>query len=409
MKKIIVFICVIGLVCGISFGVYTLMNNKEDFKALENSIASSMKLIENSNKKYIEKVTAEDDEWKVILETMQIEENETWDALLEEEAVGNNEEIANAIKEMYIVGVGDSVFLSAIDELKKEFPNSVLDGKVSRSLTLGLPILKQLKSEGKLGDHIILGLATNGDFREDKCRELMSIVGDRTVYWVNAVGADDPNFNRKFAEFASKYPNIKIVRWDRASSNHPEYFYKDGIHIRDAGIDAYAKVVYDTIYKDNIKLNANSKNEMLESHIEETNKRTSFYGNDLLINSFDLISKEFDNSIFNVKRDYTFDELYNDLKEKVDNGTLEYKLVFVFDSSFKITREEYEKIIALCSGHEIYVVNVSIDNLVLSETATVIDLYSKLEKRKDYIMSDNIHLTNNGNKYLVKSLEDIVK
>ena len=50
-------------------------------------------------------------------------------------------------------------------------------------------------------------------------KELMEIVEDRDVYWVSAVGADDPQFNDRFAEFAKDYKNIHIVEWDKAAKN----------------------------------------------------------------------------------------------------------------------------------------------------------------------------------------------
>ena len=78
----------------------------------------------------------------------------------------------------------------------------------------------------------------------------MKLLGDREVYWVNAVGADDPKFNDKFENFAKNYSNIHIVDWKEATKNHPEYFYPDGIHVKGKGIKAYANLVYQTIYND---------------------------------------------------------------------------------------------------------------------------------------------------------------
>ena len=345
MKKIIGVLIIISLAI-IGIGIYLFTNDNNNIN-IEKSIVSNIEKIEESNKKYLETKENEDEEWKLILETMEIEEDETWNILMDTD-LGEDTTIAEQIKNMPIVGVGDSVFLSAMDELKKVFPNSNFDGKVSRALSGGLPILRELKNQGKLSNTIILGLSTNGFFDEKKCLELMSIVEERNVFWISSVGADDPTFNRKFALFAKNYPNIRIVRWDRKASNHPEYFYKDGIHIKGQGINAYVEVVYETIYKDSLKLNINSKQEMLTTHQEEISERTAFYGNDLLINTYPRLNKEFTKAIYNIKRDYTFEELYNDLKEKVDNNDLEYKLVLVFDKNSNITESDYEKIIELC-------------------------------------------------------------
>ncbi len=66
----------------------------------------------------------------------------------------------------------------------------------------------------------------------------MDIVSDRTVYWLNSVGLDDPSYNAEFAEFAKNYSNIHIIDWEATSSGHSEYFYKDGTHLKPAGIKA---------------------------------------------------------------------------------------------------------------------------------------------------------------------------
>ena len=81
----------------------------------------------------------------------------------------------------------------------------------------------------------------------------MEIIGDRQLYWVNAVGADDPTFNAKFKEFAKDYSNIHIVEWDVASKNHPEYFYADGIHTKNEGMKKYAETIYKAVYEDYLK------------------------------------------------------------------------------------------------------------------------------------------------------------
>lgn len=85
----------------------------------------------------------------------------------------------------------------------------------------------------------------------------MDILGDRKIYWVDAVLADDPSFNENFANYVSnKYPNIHIVKWEEASKDHPEYFYADGIHLKsEEAINAYSNLIYDAIYNDYLNQN----------------------------------------------------------------------------------------------------------------------------------------------------------
>ncbi|MBR3324699.1 MAG: hypothetical protein IKG14_01450 [Clostridia bacterium] len=159
-------------------------------------------------------------------------------------------EIAEKVKQLPVVGVGDSVILAAAEGLYKVFPNGYFDGKVSRSMIGGEEVLTNLKNEGKLGNIVILALANNSDYFEWRIDRIMNILGDRQVYWVTAVLADDPEFNNKFRGYASDHSNIHIVEWEEKSKNHPEYFYGDGIHVMGDGIDAYANIIYEAIYED---------------------------------------------------------------------------------------------------------------------------------------------------------------
>ena len=159
-------------------------------------------------------------------------------------------EIAEKIKLMPVVGVGDSVLLGASEGLYKVFPNGYFDGKVSRSMIGGEEVLQKLKDEGKLGNVVILALANNSDYFEWRIDRIMNVVGDRQIYWITAVLADDPQFNEKFRGYASKHPNIHIVEWEEKSKSHPEYFYGDGIHLKGDGIDAYANTIYEAIFND---------------------------------------------------------------------------------------------------------------------------------------------------------------
>ena len=49
-------------------------------------------------------------------------------------------------------------------------------------------------------------------------------------------------------EISNKYPNVHIIKWEESSKDHPEYFYADGIHLKEKGQAAYANAIYDTIY-----------------------------------------------------------------------------------------------------------------------------------------------------------------
>ncbi len=217
--------------------VITAKDYTTEMKELEGKLNENEKIIEEKNQEYLDSVNDKQQEVNAMLESMKAEDRE-----LEES------EIEEIINELPVVGIGDSVLLGTVDELYKKFPNGYFDGKVSRSIVGAEPLLNELKSQGKLSDTLILALGNNGDYSDRTCQGLMDIVGDREIYWVDAVGADDPKFNERFKEFAKDYPNIHIVEWEETSKSHPEYFYADGIHLKEDGPKAYADTIYNAIF-----------------------------------------------------------------------------------------------------------------------------------------------------------------
>ena len=218
--------------------VYLGVQDKaEEMKELENKLNENLKKVEEKEKTITNQQPVKEEEPPVTKQ---------------EEPVTNQEstpiEITDSVSEIPVVGIGDSVMLGAIDALYEKFPNGYFDGKVSRTILEAEDLIEELKNKGALGDTLILALANNGDYRDWICEELMEYVGDRQVYWITAVLADDPEFNTKFSEFAKNYPNIHIVDWEAASKDHPEYFYADGIHLKENGMYAYAEVIYNAIY-----------------------------------------------------------------------------------------------------------------------------------------------------------------
>lgn len=227
---IITILIIIGSIILISTKDYS-----KEIKELEDKLNKNSKITNKKNDEYIKKEDVKEE----VKEEVNIDE---------------------MVRNISVVGVGDSVLLGTADELYNRFPNGYFDGKVSRTIRGAEEVLINLKNEGRLADTLILALANNGDYSDRINDELMEIVGDREIYWVNAVGADDPEFNSRFEEYAKKYPNIHIVKWDEAAANHPEYFYADGIHVKGDGITAYVDTIYNAIYNEYSKKYKQQKN-----------------------------------------------------------------------------------------------------------------------------------------------------
>lgn len=361
----------------ISFGAFIFINEKDntkELKELESKLDENLKIIEEKNQEYLNNLNVSKDEWNKTLESLEV----------------NEEEIANIVSNLPVVGIGDSVLLGAIDGLYQKFPNGYFDGKVSRTIVKAEDIIIDLKNQGKLPDTLILALANNGDYSDYINRGLMEIVGNRQVYWVTAVLADDPAFNDRFREFAKNYPNVHIVEWEEASKNHPEYFYADGIHVKEEGVPAYAQVIYDAIYNNYLAEYENKKQEKIREHENELKNNIAFYGNDILVSSFNAIYDKFSNASFNVKVDYDFISLKNDLQSKIDNDSLEYKLIFLFDEKANLDKSNYQDLINLLKNHEIYIVNISNNKLSFNnDNVKVIDFYEKIKDNTQKITINN--------------------
>ena len=157
-------------------------DNTAEMKELEEKLNGNLEDIEARNIEYLKKLNEEQDAWNQMLANMEMEE----------------EEIANIVTNLPIVGVGDSVMLGTANELYETFPNGYFDGKVSRSIVGGKEVLSNLISEGRLGNTVVLALANNGDYSSYLNDTLMELLGEREIFWIDAVNADDPKFNDQF-------------------------------------------------------------------------------------------------------------------------------------------------------------------------------------------------------------------
>ena len=244
LKVLIAGIIIIGCILVIIEKDYSA-----DMKELESVLNQNSQIAEQRNKSNERQSIS-----PVVETTEEIQEDNTIQEIQaiapEEETTIDDATIAEKVKQLPVVGVGDSVLLAADKGLHKNFPNGYFDGKVSRSMIDGEEVLKNLKNQGRLGKVVILALANNSDYFEWRIDRIMNVLGDRQIYWVTAVKADDPKFNEKFRGYASKHANIHIVDWEASSKSHPEYFYGDGIHVKGDGINAYADLIYEAIYND---------------------------------------------------------------------------------------------------------------------------------------------------------------
>ena len=375
------------------YGLYRFIISKDytsDMKKLEDDLKENSKLIEEKQKEYLEKMKNEEDEWEKLLNDMDASE----------------EKLKNVVKNLRIVGVGDSVMELAVRDLYKTFPNGYFDAVVNRTDHSLYNILKNLKDKGMLGDVIVLNLGTNGECSSECKEQYMKLIGDRKVYWVNATNPDFASFNPNLIAFAKKHKNIRIIDWISVINKHPEYLIYDRVHPTVTGCKVYAETIYNAIYQDYLDEFNKKKEEKIKEHEEKLKQKITFIGNDLLTGAYDLINKDYPTSNIITDKEFNFKKLYDKVSKELENKTISYNVVFMFDKSLELSKEEYSKLVELCKDHKVYI--VTLYKSIEVENATVID-FSKDINNKDYVSFDGVHLSDTGYKALMKKIDEIIK
>ena len=141
---------------------------------------------------------------------------------------------------------GDSVMLGAADELAEE--GFTVSAEVSRQMKSMIPVVEQLRDDERLGDTVVVHLGTNGDISDETAEQFfgaLSGVSQVLVLTVLAPGKGwiAPN-NAKLVALPAQFPNVKVLYWDGLAAQCPgDCFYRDGIHLTQAGQDYYTELI----------------------------------------------------------------------------------------------------------------------------------------------------------------------
>jgi hypothetical protein len=142
------------------------------------------------------------------------------------------------------VGVGDSIMLSAKDEM-----NGVdvhVHAKVGRQFVEGVAVVQRLKEDGILAKRVIVHLGTNGPIDPADCDQVVTIAGPvRRVFLVtNKVPRDWQDANNDILNACARaYDNVWVVRWFAYATGHPHWFADDRYHLSDEGQVMYAAYI----------------------------------------------------------------------------------------------------------------------------------------------------------------------
>ncbi len=145
-----------------------------------------------------------------------------------------------------ITVIGDSLIIDVEPVLQKCLPGIVIDAQIGRQMYQAPDVISRLQKEGKLGKIVIIELGTNGAFTEKQLtKTLDSLKGTGEIVLVNTRVPKpwEAVVNETLGKVAESYPNTKLIDWHSASSGHDDYFYPDGVHLTQAGAEAYGETM----------------------------------------------------------------------------------------------------------------------------------------------------------------------
>ena len=386
ISNIFTILISIGIISISIIGGYKYVSAKDytkDMKKLEEQLNNNQIIMEEKQKQYEENLKKEKEQYDNMLNDLE----------------NSEKNIKEMVGKLPIVGIGDSVMLGALDSLYQRFPNGYFDAKVSRTDWMANGILKDLKSKNMLSDNIIFNLGTNGDCGDECKIEIIKTCENRNLFWITVSNDKDVHVNDRLINLSKKYNNVHIIDWATISKGHFEYFVADGIHLTPQGSKVYAESIYNEIFKIYYKEFEEKKNKILKEHEESEKNKISFIGNEVLLNMYNELEKDYSNAKYYIDKNYTFDAIIEVIKKEIEENNYNHKIVLLIDNSLTLTNEQYNTIIETSKNNYLYIVLFNKNNTLSNNK--IIEFYDN-----KYYMPDKVHLNKQGITELKKLLDD---
>ena len=146
-----------------------------------------------------------------------------------------------------VFALGDSLTVGIEPYLPALLPGRRVrfDAQVGRTTAEAIAIVKAHPAE--LAPTVVVGLGTNDDLSPTEFAqhvdELMALLGDRRVLWVNLNRPGYESLNAVLVNAALGYPNLQLVDWATPYAENPQDQTFDGIHATEAGYQLRAQVI----------------------------------------------------------------------------------------------------------------------------------------------------------------------
>jgi hypothetical protein len=145
------------------------------------------------------------------------------------------------------LAVGDSLMIDIQPYLEADLPGVTVDGMVSRQFEAGIAVVQAARAAGTLGNVLVVELGTNGAVTSSDIDAMMqAAAGVRRVVFVNV---DVPRSweatdNATLAAGVARYPGVAVLAdWFSLSSDQPQWFDPDQVHLLPAGAQAMAALI----------------------------------------------------------------------------------------------------------------------------------------------------------------------
>jgi len=144
-----------------------------------------------------------------------------------------------------ILAVGDSVMLGAASALKAR--GVTVDAAKNRQFIESLQLFNYLKSTGELGDNVVVHLGTNnGTTQKNIDRVMAPLSGVRQVVFLtlHVPGESwEASTNELIRALPSRYPNVKVLDWQKIATENDGLFAGDNTHLSKDGMAFYTDQV----------------------------------------------------------------------------------------------------------------------------------------------------------------------
>ncbi len=169
---------------------------------------------------------------------------------VDENSVGSDfDPVASPNQKTGLWIAGDSVILGIRSLLEGYEPVDLINARVGRQLPELIDVVR-VDVKSVPGSIAIVNLGNNGAIREEQVRELFELLKDQPNFIVvNAAvprGWREAN-NEIIASVIDEYPNGRLVDWDRISTDRPEYFAPDGVHLVPTGANVYVSSILEVL------------------------------------------------------------------------------------------------------------------------------------------------------------------